>query len=256
MPVKEEITSPLESKAQVVQEAPAVRKGVEERRGEERREEMQPKAAKPVEASVSPAGCAAKPSDPQIQERIQGEPIQEKPQPAVSQKLEEERKHAASKEVKEAVRAPVLAPSKPKSPEAGEAAAKVAESPVVAPPTPEKKPPVNEEMEVSVEGHKRKSESGEEALTTPEKKPRIAERCQQQQPAFRGQTQSFPAAGPPVPRVPPLKVRRKEGRSTEWVLVGQLVVLVVLGQLRSGLCCLLIAVMEVFDPKMQSLAVC
>ncbi|XP_031451872.1 putative Polycomb group protein ASXL2 isoform X3 [Phasianus colchicus] len=205
MPVKEEITSPLESKAQVVQEAPTVKKGGEERRGEERREEMQPKAAKPVEASVSPAGCAAKPSDPQIQERIQGEPIQEKPQPAVSQKLEEERKHAASKEVKEAVHAPILAPSKPKSPEAGEATAKVT-SPVVAPLTPEKKPPVNEEMEVSVEGHKRKSESSEEALTTPEKKPRIAEKCQQQQPAFRSQTQSFPAAGPPVPRVPPLKI--------------------------------------------------
>lgn len=219
MQVKEEITSPSESKAQVVQEAPAVKKG-EERRVEERREEMQPKAAKPAEASVSPAGCAVKPSDPQIQERIQGEPIQENPQPAVSQKLEEERKHTASKEVKEAVRAPVLAPSKPKSPEAGEAAAKVT-SPVVVPPTPEKKPPVNEEMEVSVEGHKRKSESSEEALTTPEKKPRIAEKCQQQQPAFRSQTQSFPAAGPPVPRVPPLKVRRKEGRSTEWVRVGQ-----------------------------------
>uniref|UniRef100_A0A8C2TQ32 ASXL transcriptional regulator 2 n=1 Tax=Coturnix japonica TaxID=93934 RepID=A0A8C2TQ32_COTJA len=185
MPVKEEMTSPSEFK--------------------EGREEMQPKAAKPAEASASPAGCAAKPSDPQIQERIQAEPIQEKPQPAVSQKLEEERKHTASKEVKEAARAPVLAPSKPKSPEAGEAVAKVT-SPVVAPPTPEKKPPVNEEMEVSVEGHKRKSESSEGASTTPEKKPRIAEKCQQQQPAFRSQTQSFPPAGPPVPRVPPLKI--------------------------------------------------
>ncbi|NXJ11916.1 ASX protein, partial [Odontophorus gujanensis] len=199
MPVKEEITSPSESKAQVVQEAPAVKKG------EERREEVQPKAAKPAEASVSPAGRATKPSDQQIQERIQGEPIQEKPQPAVSQKAEEERRHAAPKEVKEAVCAPVLAPSKPKSPEAGEAAAK-ATSPAVTPPTPEKKPPVSEEMEVSVEGHKRKSESCEEALSTPEKKPRIAEKCQQQQEAFRSQTQSFPAAGPTVPRVPPLKI--------------------------------------------------
>uniref|UniRef100_A0A8C0C1U3 ASXL transcriptional regulator 2 n=1 Tax=Buteo japonicus TaxID=224669 RepID=A0A8C0C1U3_9AVES len=201
-PRKEEITSPLESKAQAVQEALAMKKG------EERREDMQPKPAKPAEALVSPDGCAVKPSDHSlpIKERVQGESIQEKPQTAASQKPEEERKHAASKEVlvKETVSTSVLAPSKPKSPEAGEVVANV-KSPVMTPETPEKKSPVNEEMEVSVEAHKRKSESPEEAVTTPEKKPRVMENCQHHQ-AFRTQPQSFPAAGTPVPRVPPLKI--------------------------------------------------
>ncbi|KAF1478588.1 Polycomb protein Asx, partial [Megadyptes antipodes antipodes] len=202
-PLKEEITSPLESKAQAVQEAPAMKKG-----GEERREDTQPKPAKPAEASVSPDGCAVKPSDHSlpVKERVQGESIQEKPQTAANQKPGEERKHAASKEVlaKETVSTSVLAPSKPKSPEAGEVVANV-KSPVITPETPEKKSPVNEDMEVSVEARKRKSESREEALTTPEKKPRITENCQHHQ-AFRTQPQSFPAAGTPVPRVPPLKI--------------------------------------------------
>ncbi|NXH76559.1 ASX protein, partial [Hydrobates tethys] len=202
-PLREEMASPLESKAQAVQEAPAMKKG-----GEERREDTQPKPARPAGASVSPEGCAVKPGDRSlpIKERVQGESIQEKPQTGASQKPEEERKHAASKEglVKETVSTSVLAPSKPKSPEAGEIVANV-KSPVMAPETPEKKSPVNEEMEVSVEAHKRKSESREEALTTPEKKPRITENCQHHQ-AFRTQPQPFPAAGTPVPRVPPLKI--------------------------------------------------
>ncbi|XP_035754956.1 putative Polycomb group protein ASXL2 isoform X2 [Egretta garzetta] len=202
-PLKEEITSPLESKAQAVQEAPAMKKG-----GEERREEAQPKPAKPAKALVSPDGCAAKPSDRPlpVKERVQGESIQEKPQTAISPKAEEERKHAAAKDapVRETASTSALAPSKPKSPEAGEVVASV-KSPVTAPETPEKKPPVNEDMEVSVEAHKRKSESREEALTTPEKKPRVMENCQHHQ-AFRPQPQSFPAAGTPVPRVPPLKI--------------------------------------------------
>lgn len=192
--------------------------------GEERREDTQPKAAKPAEPAVSPDGCAVKPGDRPlpIKERPPGESVPEKPQTAVSQKPEEERKHTASKEVlgKETVSTSALAPSKPKSPEAAEVEADV-KSPVITPETPEKKPPVNEEMEVSVEAHKRKSESCEEALTTPEKKPRMMELCQHRQ-AFRAQPQSFPAAGTPVPRVPPLKVRRSEERSPEWPYVGQL----------------------------------
>ncbi|NXT47725.1 ASXL2 protein, partial [Pluvianellus socialis] len=183
---------------------PAVKEG-----GEERREDLQPKAAKPAEPSLSPDGFAVKPSDrsPPVKERVPGESLPEKPRTAVSQKAEEERKHAAPKEalVKETVSTSVLAPTKPKSPEAGEVVANV-KSPAVTPETPEKKPPVNEEMEVSVEAHKRKSESREEeALTTPEKKPRMMENCQHRQ-AFRAQPQSFPAAGTPVPRVPPLKI--------------------------------------------------
>ncbi|NXW36316.1 ASX protein, partial [Phaetusa simplex] len=201
--LREEVPSPLESKAQAVQEAPAMK-----RAGEERREDTQPKAAKPAEASVSLGGCAVKPGDRPlpVKERVPGEAIPEKPQTAVSQKPEEERKHAASKEAlaRETVGTSVLAPSKPKSPEAGEVVADV-KSPVVAPEPPEKKTPVSEEMEVSVEAQKRKSESREEALTTPEKKPRMMENCQHHQ-AFRAQPQSFPAAGTPVPRVPPLKI--------------------------------------------------
>ncbi|NXJ86779.1 ASX protein, partial [Trogon melanurus] len=202
-PLREEMTSPLEPEAQAAQEAPATKKG-----GEERREDVQPKAAKPAEASVSPAGCAAKPGDRPlpVKERVQGEAAPEKPQPAGSQRAEEERKHAAAKEapVKETVGTSGLAPSKPKSPDAGEGAASV-KNPAAAPGAPEQKPPVNEEMEVSVEAPKRKSESREEALTTPEKKPRVAESCQHQQ-AFRSQPQPFPATGSPVPRVPPLKI--------------------------------------------------
>ncbi|XP_075606358.1 putative Polycomb group protein ASXL2 isoform X1 [Balearica regulorum gibbericeps] len=202
-PLKEEVTSPSESKAQAVLEAPAMEKG-----GEERGQDEQPKPAKPAEASAPLDRCALKPSDHPlpVKERVQGESIQEKPQTAASQKAEEERKHTASKEVRmgETVSTSVLAPSKPKSPEAGEVEAKV-KSPVITPETPEKKSPVNEEMEVSIEAHKRKSESREEAVTTPEKKPRIMENCQHHQ-AFQTQPQSFPATGTPVPRVPPLKI--------------------------------------------------
>ncbi|KFZ51798.1 Putative Polycomb group protein ASXL2, partial [Antrostomus carolinensis] len=202
-PLKEEVTSPLESKAQAAQEAPAVKKG-----GEERREDTQPKPAKLAEASVSPGGSAGKPSDQSlpVKDRVQGESSPEKPQAAAGHKPEEERKHVASKEaqVKETVSTSVLAPSKPKSPGAGDVVTDV-KSPAMTPETPEKKPPVNEDMEVSVEAHKRKSESREEALTTPEKKPRVMENCQHHQ-AFRTQPQPFPAAGTPVPRVPPLKI--------------------------------------------------
>ncbi|NWI53090.1 ASXL2 protein, partial [Calyptomena viridis] len=175
--------------------APAVKK-----EGEEGRED----APKPSEASASPDQRAAKAGDRSLpaEERTPGESTQEKPQAAPRQKAEEERKHSAAKEVpgKETVGAP----SKPKSPEAGEGAAK-GQSPAPAPDTPEKKPPGSEDMEVSVEAPKRKSESREEAPATPEKKPRVVEACQHHQ-AFRSQPQPFPAPGTPVPRVPPLKI--------------------------------------------------
>ncbi|NXJ99322.1 ASX protein, partial [Corythaixoides concolor] len=193
-PLKEEPTPPPEPKAPAAQEAPAVKKG-----GEERREDVQPRAARPAEASVSPAGSAVKPT----RERVQGESVQEKPQTAVGRKAEGESRHAASL-VTETVGTLASAPSKPKSPAAGEGVANV-RSPGVTPETPEEKPPVNEDMEVSVEAPKRKSESRDEAPTTPEKKPRIMENCQHHQ-AFRSQAPSFPAAGTPVPRVPPLKI--------------------------------------------------
>ncbi|NXS94613.1 ASX protein, partial [Jacana jacana] len=200
-PLKEEVASPLESKAQAAPEAPAMKRG-----GEESREDTQPKAARPAEASVSPG--ALRPSDHSlpIKERVPGEPSPEKPQTALAQKPEEARGQPVPQGVLATATASALAlaPSKPKSPEAGEAASEV-KAPAVAPGPPEQKPPVGEEMEVSVEAQKRKSESGEEAVTAPEKRPRMMENCQHR-PAFRGQPQSFPGAGTPVPRVPPLKI--------------------------------------------------
>ncbi|NXY52871.1 ASXL2 protein, partial [Callaeas wilsoni] len=170
--------------------------------GEEGREDTQPKAAKPAQASASPDRRAARAGDRSgpVRERAHGEAGHEKPQSAASQKPEEQRKPGVGKEGpgKEALGAP----SKPKSPEAAEGAAK-AQSPAAAPDTPEKKPPGSEAMEVGVEAHKRKSESREEAPATPEKKARVAEPCQHQQ-AFRNQP--FPGAGAAVPRVPPLKI--------------------------------------------------
>ncbi|NXI36713.1 ASX protein, partial [Galbula dea] len=196
--LKEEVTSPVESKAQAAQEAPAMKKG------EERREEVQPKAARAAEAWVSPE----KPSNQCLPaaERVQGGSTQEKPPTAAGLKPAEERTHTGCKEGlgRGTNSTSVLAPSQPKSPEAGQVGAKVT-SPVMTPGTAEKKSPANEEMEVSLEAPKRKSESREEALSTPEKKPRVVESCQHQQ-AFRCQPQPFPAAGTPVPRVPPLKI--------------------------------------------------
>ncbi|NXG03785.1 ASX protein, partial [Sakesphorus luctuosus] len=195
-PRREHGPSAPEPRAQAAQEAPAVRKG-----GEEGREDT-PKPAKPPEASASLEGRAVKPNDRSLPVRVHGESIQEKPQTATRQKPEEERKHSAAKEVpgKETVGAP----SKPKSPEAGEVAAKV-QSLAVGPAPVEKKPPVSEDMEVSVEAQKRKAESREEAAATPEKKPRVVGTCQHQQ-AFRSQPQPFPAPGSAEPRVPPLKI--------------------------------------------------
>ncbi|NXF13847.1 ASX protein, partial [Smithornis capensis] len=180
------------ARAQAAQEAPAVRKG-----GEEGREDT-PKPAKPPEASASPDRRAAKPGDRSVPARAPGESIPERAQSAARQKAEEERKHSAGKEVpgKETVGAP----SKPKSPEAGEGAAK-GQRPAPAPDT---EPPGSGDMEVGVEAPKRKAESREEAPATPEKRPRVTEACQHQQ-AFRSQPQPFPGPGTPVPRVPPLK---------------------------------------------------
>ncbi|NWV67610.1 ASXL2 protein, partial [Malurus elegans] len=177
--------------------------------GEEGREDTQPTAAKPPEASTSPDRRAARSGDRSVpvREKIHGETPREKPQRATSPKEEEQRKPGVGKEEPGKESMGVL--SKPKSPEAAEGAAKL-QSPAGAPDTAEKKPPGSEAMEISVEGHKRKSESREEAPGTPEKKARVAEPCQhqqqqqQQQQAFRNQP--FPGTGAAVPRVPPLKV--------------------------------------------------
>ncbi|NXH53727.1 ASX protein, partial [Rhabdornis inornatus] len=162
------------------------------RAAQEAREEPRPKAAKATEASPVRAGD---------KERPPGESLPQKPLSGSSQQPEEQRKAGPGKEA-------LGAPSKPKSPEAAEGAAK-APSPAAAPDTAEKKPLGSEAMEVGVEALKRKVESREEAPGTPEKKPRVAESCQQQQQqqqpqAFRNQP--FPGTGPAVPRVPPLKI--------------------------------------------------
>ncbi|XP_071273280.1 putative Polycomb group protein ASXL2 isoform X2 [Agelaius tricolor] len=175
---------------------------------EEGREEPRPKAAKASEVSPEQRAPRAGERPGPGRER---EILPQKPPSTTSHGAEEQRKPGVPKEVpgKESLGAP----SKPKSPEAGGAAAK-AQSPVAA--TAEKeekekeekeKPPGSEAMEVGVEAHKRKLESREEAPGSPEKKPRVAEPCQQQQQqhqAFR--RQPFPGTGPAVPRVPPLKI--------------------------------------------------
>ncbi|XP_032912304.1 putative Polycomb group protein ASXL2 isoform X2 [Catharus ustulatus] len=199
-PAREQGTAPAEPSRAQAAPGPAGSR----RAAEEAREEPQPKAAKATEAS--PEQRAARAGD---RERPQGESLPQKPLGASSQKPEEQRKAGPGKET-------LGAPSKPKSPEAAEGAAK-APSPAAAPDTAEKKPPGSEAMEVGVEPLKRKVESREEAPGTPEKKPRVAEPCQQQQQqqqqhqqqhqqqqAFRNQP--FPGTGPAVPRVPPLKI--------------------------------------------------
>ncbi|XP_059699181.1 putative Polycomb group protein ASXL2 isoform X1 [Haemorhous mexicanus] len=198
-PCREQGTSASPSEPQA---APAAGR----KAGEEGREEPQPKAAKPAEASPERRAARAGEWPGPGQERAPGETLPQKPPSTVSHGAEEQRKPGAAKEApgKESLGAP----SKPKSPEAGGGAAK-AQSPAAAPATlekekeKEKKPPGSEAMEVGVEAHKRKSESREEAPGSPEKKPRVAEPCQHQQ-AFR--RQPFPGAGPAVPRVPPLKI--------------------------------------------------
>ncbi|NXV54558.1 ASXL2 protein, partial [Molothrus ater] len=170
----------------------------------------QPKAAKPSEVCPEQRAPRAGERPGPGRER---ETLAQKPPSTTSHGAEEQRKPGVAKEVpgKESLGAP----SKPKSPEAGGAAAK-AQSPAAATAEKEKekeekekekKPPGSEAMEVGVEAHKRKLESREEAPGSPEKKPRVAEPCQQQQQqhqAFR--RQPFPGTGPAVPRVPPLKV--------------------------------------------------
>ncbi|NXE02975.1 ASX protein, partial [Chaetorhynchus papuensis] len=195
-PRREQGTSPPEPRAQP---APGAAAG---RAGEEGTEDQQPKAAKPSEASPERQAARAGerpgpgPGPGPGRERAHGEALPQKPQSAASQKPEEQRKPGPGKEGpgKETPGAP----SKPKSPEAAEGAAKV-QSPAAAPDAPDK----SQAMEVGVEAPKRKSESREEAPATPEKKPRVAEPCQHHQ-AFRNQP--FPGAGPAVPRVPPLKI--------------------------------------------------
>ncbi|NWV32778.1 ASX protein, partial [Grantiella picta] len=195
-PQQEQSTSPSEPKAHPAQGS-AGRKA-----GEEGREDPQPKAAKPPEASASPDQRAVRTGERSVpaRERIHGEALQEKPQSAASHKAEEQWKPGAGKEGPG--KDTLGVPSKPKSPESAEGAAK-AQSPAAAPDTPQKKPPGSEAMEVGVEALKRKSESREETPGTPEKKARLVEPCQHQQ-AFR--KQPFPGPGAAVPRVPPLKI--------------------------------------------------
>ncbi|NXT67377.1 ASX protein, partial [Chaetops frenatus] len=197
-PRREQGPFPSEPKAQPAQGAAASRKAGEE----EGREDPQARPAKPTQASASPDRRAARAGDRPgpAQDRAHGAALPEKPHSAASQRPEEQRRPGAGKEGpgKETLGAP----SKPKSPEAAEGAAKVP-SPAAAPDAAEKKPPGSKAMEVGVEAPKRKSESREEAAGTPEKKPRVAEPCQHQQ-AFR--SQPFPGAGAAVPRVPPLKI--------------------------------------------------
>ncbi|KAM4903388.1 putative Polycomb group protein ASXL2 isoform 2-T2 [Sylvia borin] len=186
-PSRERGTSPAEPRAQAAPGAAAAGR----KAAEEGREEPQPEAAE-----ASPERRAVRAGD-----RAHGETLPEKP--AGLQRPEEQSKPGPGKEGPGLKETP-SAPSKPKSPEAAEGAAKP-QSPAAAPATQEKKPfPGAEAMEVGLEAHKRKWPGREEAPGSPEKKARVAEPCQQQQQqqqAFR--EQPFPGA---VPRVPPLKI--------------------------------------------------
>ncbi|NXH47923.1 ASX protein, partial [Dicaeum eximium] len=170
--------------------APARGPAAAGRAAEEGREEPQPQAAKPAEASLERRARAADRAGPG-RDRAHGEALSQKPPGAACHGPEERSRAGPGKEGpgKES-------PSKPKSPEA--------QSPAAAPEPAEEKPPGSEAMELGVEAHKRKSEGREEAVASPEKKPRVAEPCpqqqqqQQQHEAFRDRP--FP------PRVPPLKI--------------------------------------------------
>lgn len=65
-----------------------------------------------------------------------------------------------------------------------------------------------EQMDIGVQGLKRKSESPEQASTTPEKRPHVVESTRSS-PPFQSPPQPFPAA--PVPKVPPLRVKNHFG---------------------------------------------
>ncbi|NXC10002.1 ASX protein, partial [Orthonyx spaldingii] len=202
-PRQQQSSSPAEPRAQPeprAHPAPAPGAAAMRKAGEEGREEAQPRAAKPAEPAASPDRRRASDRSGPIRERAHGEALPEKPPSATSLRPEEQRRPGPGKEGpgKETAGAP----SKPKSPEAAEGAAKV-QSAAAALDTPEKKPPGSEAMEVGLEALKRKLESREEAPASPEKKPRVAEPCQHHQ-AF--QNRPFPGAGAAVPRVPPLKI--------------------------------------------------
>ncbi|NXP42633.1 ASX protein, partial [Leiothrix lutea] len=194
-PSRELGTSPAEPRAQPAPGAAAAA-AAGGKAAEEGREEPQPEAS--PERRAARAGDRPGPA----RDRAHGETLPEKPPAAAGQSPEEQRRPGLGKEGPPMKETPG-APSKPKSPEAAEGAAKP-QSPAAAPDTQEKKPfPGAEAMEVGAEAHKRKWQSREEAPGSPEKKPRVAEPCQHQR-AFR--EQPFPGPGPAVPRVPPLKI--------------------------------------------------
>ncbi|XP_060106811.1 putative Polycomb group protein ASXL2 isoform X2 [Heteronotia binoei] len=94
--------------------------------------------------------------------------------------------------------------SKPKSPAAAAAGNEVTPG-EDSQKTPAKEASVTgtEQMDIGVQGLKRKSESSEQALATPEKRPHIVENSRSS-PPFQSPPQPFPAA--PVPKVPPLRI--------------------------------------------------
>ncbi|XP_039947383.1 putative Polycomb group protein ASXL2 [Hirundo rustica] len=159
--------------------------------GAKARQEPQPEAAEPAEASPERRAARAGDGCGASRDRAHGETPAEKPAGAASRSAEERGKAAPATE-----QTPRLAPGEAKSPEAAPGAAEP-QSPAEQE---EKKPAGSEAAEVGAEAHKRRWESGEEAAGSPEKKPRVAEPCQHLQ-AFR--KQPFPGA---VPRVPPLKI--------------------------------------------------
>ncbi|KAM8810019.1 putative Polycomb group protein ASXL2 [Eudromia elegans] len=172
---------------------------------EQRREDSQPRAARPAGPSVSAGGAAAQPGERSVPRAPRDAGAVGPEAAAAGRAPEEEPPRTAPKEPpgQEPASSSPVAPSKAKSPEAGDGVASGARpAAAAAVETPKKKPPANEEMEVSAEGYKRKAESRDEAQPSPEKKARVAESHPPPAPP-RGQAQPCAAT---TPRVPPLKI--------------------------------------------------
>ncbi|KAJ6661144.1 hypothetical protein lerEdw1_015280 [Lerista edwardsae] len=180
VPGKEDVSGPLvDTKSQNLLLQPTAAK---------REDEHQPKASKlPEFGSNSPSKISSQ--TPHMAAKATEEPTQVE--------LGGERPHAACPEPPEKENR-----SMPKSPASAGVGSCPGEEPRVQV-TKETPSHGIEEMDIGIQGLKRKSQSPEEALTTPEKRPHVSENCGPGS-SFQSPSQPFPAA--PVPKVPPLRI--------------------------------------------------
>ncbi|XP_054845042.1 putative Polycomb group protein ASXL2 isoform X1 [Eublepharis macularius] len=165
--------------------------------------EAAPKAQDPL-VSLPPAAAASKEEE---EKQVQKPPeLVSSSDSSLLSRSSDQAPHGPSTGIEEPGRAHLESAvkddsSKPKSP----AAAVIEATPEDSQETPAKEASVTgtEQMDIGVQGLKRKSESPEQALTTPEKRPHVAENSHSS-PHFQSPPQPFPAA--PVPKVPPLRI--------------------------------------------------